>query len=1577
MGANSVSTSATASLPMRIASVSLAYFSTQMLAFQFPDTFGLVAAIWPAAGIALAALLLSPRCHWVPLLGCLFIAGLAANLTTQRPVIASVGFMVANICETAASAWLITRWCGDQVRFARVREVLALMAASILVNAVTAIIGAEVARLVIGSAFWSFYATWWVADGLGLLLITPLIVVWVDAWPRLAGLRWHRMIRALVLLGLGCAVAWFSFGQEQTVGHVEVRPYLLLMFIVWSALRHGRRSTVTLLGALAMIAVGCTAAGLGRFPLGGVDVPLRLLAVQVFLGVMGVTGLLLAAVVAEQRDAQLRLGESEARFQSFMRELPGGAFIKNHAGRYQFMSLGMRELLGLGAQDQIDRTVAELLAPEAARAVEASDEEILATMTPASFELALTAGGQRRIFLVHKFPMAQPRREPLLGGIVLDITERKQVEAAGRASEEQYRTLFESAADTIVIHDAEGRILSVNPAACEMYGYTPAEFTAMTVVRLNTPAYATQVPVRLTRIITEGSLQFETDHQRKDGTPLSVEVKARRINWQGQSVIMGIIRDVSDRKRAEKALRREEAFRRSVIERATEGMCVCHSVAEFPCVRFTVWNERMTSLTGYTMEEINQRGWYQTLYSDPDYQQKATARMAQMRVGVDMRSEEWEITRADGQKRTVAISTTGLEEQAGVTHILALMTDVTERKQAETALRESEARFRTIIESSPMALAITDEQGNITLLNQQFRATFGYTLAEIPTLAEWWPRACPDPAYRQRIAKGWQAAAEKAHREGTALELGDYKVSCKDGSVRNIYFSLAPMGTSNVVILHDITERKRAEQEKDDAIRYVETILAASPIGILTYKATGQTISANAAAAKMLGTTIEILKQQNFRHLDSWKASGFLKAAELALASGQEELLEGPVATSFGVELWAAGRFVPFLHGEELHLLLLVRDISRHKRAEAVLRGLNRQLRAITSCNQASLRATEEQALLDDICQILCAEAGYRLAWIGYGEADAAKTVRPVAWAGVEDGYVTTANLTWADTERGRGPTGTAIRCGTIVYIQNFSTDPRMALWCEPALDRGYGSSIALPLKNESGDTFGAFTLYAGQPNAFTPDEIRLLEGLAGDLAFGINALRARTERHRGEVALRESEANFRTFFESMDDMIMVGTRDGRILFTNSAVTRTLGYSAEELAALHMLELHPADKRREAEDIFTAMFQGERESCPLPLARKDGGLVPVETRVWFGRWNGQDCIFGIVKNLTAEQEAQQRFERLFRNNPTLMALSSLPGRQFSDVNDAFLKTLGYSRGDIIGKTTEDLALFVHAELHAALADKLQADGRIANFELQVRRQDGAILDGLFSGEVISSQGRQHFLTVMVDITDRKQAEAALRDSLAEKTTLLQEVHHRVKNNLQIISSLLNLQADQVQDAAVLELLAVTRNRVGAMALLHENLYQSESLARLNLPEYVKSLCAQLLRAAGPIRARVQLECHVEPGTISLELDQAVPCGLLLNELVTNALKHAFPGERSGCIRVTLERATPQTVGLTVADDGAGLPVTLDPSATSSLGLQLVSLLTQQLHGTVNFERGQGTAVHILFPNSAETEPAHE
>ena len=206
--------------------------------------------------------------------------------------------------------------------------------------------------------------------------------------------------------------------------------------------------------------------------------------------------------------------------------------------------------------------------------------------------------------------------------------------------------------------------------------------------------------------------------------------------------------------------------------------------------------------------------------------------------------------------------------------------------------------------------------------------------------------------------------------------------------------------------------------------------------------------------------------------------------------------------------------------------LLATRFLSQVRAAEEALRRLNRELRAISNCNQVLLRATDEQSLLEEICRIVCEEAGYRMAWVGYAEHDEAKSVRPVAWTGAEEGYLANLGITWADTERGRGPTGTAIRTGKTCCIQDYATDPRVAPWRESALQRGFRSAIALPLKDEHANAFGSLNIYSAQPNAFTSEEIRLLEELAGDLAFGIVTLRSRAARKQAEQALRRSEAS-------------------------------------------------------------------------------------------------------------------------------------------------------------------------------------------------------------------------------------------------------------------------------------------------------------------------------------------------------------------------------------------------------------------------------------------------------------------
>jgi PAS domain S-box-containing protein len=215
-----------------------------------------------------------------------------------------------------------------------------------------------------------------------------------------------------------------------------------------------------------------------------------------------------------------------------------------------------------------------------------------------------------------------------------------------------------------------------------------------------------------------------------------------------------------------------------------------------------------------------------------------------------------------------------------------------------------------------------------------------------------------------------------------------------------------------------------------------------------------------------------------------------------------------------------------------------------------------------------------------------------------------------------------------------------------------------------------------------------------------------------------------------------------------------------------------------------------------------------------------------------------------------------------------------------------------------------------------------------------------------------------------DITARKQAEAHLKAMLQEKEVLLKEIHHRVKNNLQIIASLLALQADGLHDPTLVARLEDSQHRVHSMALIHETLYQAPDLARFHFAQYVEQLATYLFLAYTVPDAPITL--HTQADDVALDLDRAIPCGLILNELLSNALKYAFPDGRAGEIRVELQAVAGQ-VRLRVRDTGVGLPQGLEWRQPDSLGLQLVGLLTEQLGGTLTLERDGGTAVTILFP----------
>jgi len=271
---------------------------------------------------------------------------------------------------------------------------------------------------------------------------------------------------------------------------------------------------------------------------------------------------------------------------------------------------------------------------------------------------------------------------------------------------------------------------------------------------------------------------------------------------------------------------------------------------------------------------------------------------------------------------------------------------------------------------------------------------------------------------------------------------------------------------------------------------------------------------------------------------------------------------------------------------EGLAVQVVLRDITERKRQEAQLRKLNRTLHALGRSSQVLVRATDEETFLQDVCRLVAKECGHAMVWIGFAEEDEARSVRVVASAGFEDGYLDTLQLTWADSERGRGPTGTAIRTATICRCAHMQTDPNFAPWREQALKRGYASSMALPLL-AAGKAFGVITIYSREPDPFSDEEMKLLSGLADDLAYGITALRLRGERRRAEMAFRENEARLRALTENTPAFIFEIDRQGYIQFASQGLG---GLPRERMVGTSALSWIPEGQRQRINETIAQVF---------------------------------------------------------------------------------------------------------------------------------------------------------------------------------------------------------------------------------------------------------------------------------------------------------------------------------------------------------------------------------------------------
>lgn len=468
-------------------------------------------------------------------------------------------------------------------------------------------------------------------------------------------------------------------------------------------------------------------------------------------------------------------------------------------------------------------------------------------------------------------------------------------------------------------------------------------------------------------------------------------------------------------------------------------------------------------------------------------------------------------------------------------------------------------------------------------------------------------------------------------------------------------------------------------------------------------------------------------------------------------------------------------------------------------------------------------------------------------------------------------------------------------------------------------------------------------------------------------------AVEMATYRSRNEKNLKEEVTSSSLLFDKAPIAYQSLDEDGNIIYVNDIWLEKLGYTREEVMGRWFGDFLAKGFVDHFKNNFPKFkSQGEVHDVVFDMMHKKGERITVsfDGRIGYdedGKFKQTHCIFqDITEQKKAENalmKSEQYYKTIFENTGTATIIVEADTK-VSLVNAEFVNLYGKDKEYIEGRmkwpqfVSKDYIPMMK-EYHATR--RINPDAVPRNYEFDFIDSKGRVKNIFTTIAIIP--GTSKSLVSLLDVTEKRSAEKNLKASLHDKELLLREIHHRVKNNLQIISSLLNLQSRYIEDEDALDVFTESQNRVKSMAIIHEKLYKSKTMSRIDFEEYITDLTDSLFYSYHVNPSKIALVKEIDK--IFFDVDTAIPCGLIINELITNCLKHAFPGDTKGTITIEHLKVGEDYL-LSVSDNGVGFPEEIDFQNTESLGLQLVNNLVNQLDGTIELDRLNGTSFKILF-----------